>query len=308
MTAELTIKVCLAADKNYLQHLVVTMASILLKLNPGERVDFLILSDGSLENRHFKKVLGLAPSSVEVVNATELVHQYMELAYNPEWPISVNYRLLIPFLCPSDDRMIYLDSDTIVRTSLSGLWKIPLEGMIAGVADTGFDHAGRLAGQGLSLSDPYINSGVLLWNLEKIRADYSERLNAVAKRVPSPEFPDQDWINLMFESDKQLLDPSWNSMSHLFSEDWKPDDLYAPAQIDKAQQQPDICHFTNIKPWTMTYNEHPYWFEYWEVLRHTPFSGRYPMALLKKALLTNRDGFVFRKVRPALKKILRVSG
>lgn len=300
-----TIKVCLAADRNYLQHLVVTMASVLVHADCNDRIEFLVLSDGSLADSHFSSVKKLGDCGITIVRADKLVHDHMEITHNPQWPESVYYRLLLPYLSEAYEKMIYLDCDIIVRSSLSSLWNMPLQKSVAGVVDTGFDHANRLMERGVRLQDSYLNSGVVVLNLDRIRSQGYEALLAdAARRLPNPEFPDQDWINLMFESDKTILSPKWNAMSHFYSSGCLPVEPYMSTEIEAVHIHPEICHFTNVKPWTMTYNEHPYWFEYWEVLKRTQFAWRYPAGWLKKIFLSKNDTLLFRHIRPAIKRVL----
>jgi lipopolysaccharide biosynthesis glycosyltransferase len=299
------IKICLAADRNYLQHLVVTMASVLIHADANDRIEFLILSDGSLTDDHFSQVGKLGNCEIRIVQADQLVRDRMVIAPNSQWAVAVYYRLLLPYLCEHDARIIYLDCDIIVRASLAPLWSMALQASFAGVADTGFDHRGRLAQRGVVIHGDYFNSGVAVFNLERIRAQgYEELLRDVERTLPNPEFPDQDWLNLMFNSDKQLLPPQWNAMSHLFSDENESPAPYTYEEFADARASPKICHFTNIKPWTMTYNEHPYWFEYWEVLKHTPFAWRYPIGVFKKMFLSKNDTVLFHYIRPAIKRII----
>jgi len=299
------IKICLAADKNYLQHLVVTMTSILIHADADDRFEFLILSDGSLAEEHFSKVRKLGDCKIWIVRADQLVRECMVIAPNSQWSVAVYYRLLLPYLCESDTRIIYLDCDIIVRGSLSRLWNMAMDKSFAGVADTGFEHRDRLAERSVEIHGDYFNSGVVVLNLERIRArGYEKLLRGAETKLPDPEFPDQDWLNLMFNSDKQLIPPKWNAMSHLFSAENESPDPYTDEEVDAARTNPKICHFTNIKPWTMTYNEHPFWFEYWEVLKRTQFAWRYPFGYLKRIFLSRNDTALFRHVRPAVKRML----
>ncbi|WP_372845872.1 glycosyltransferase family 8 protein [Pontiella sp.] len=299
------IKVCLAADRKYLQHLVVTMASVLIHANASDHIEFLILSDGSLTVDHFSKVEKLGNCEIQIVRADQLVREHMVIAPNPQWPVAVYYRLLLPYLCEHDARVIYLDCDIIVRASLAPLWCMVMDKSFAGVADTGFDHQNRLARRGVECDGDYFNSGVAVLNLERIRVrGYEGLLRDVERKLPNPEFPDQDWLNLMFEGDKQLLLPEWNAMSHLFFSENKSMAPYTGQEVESARTNPKIYHFTNIKPWTMTYNEHPYWFEYWEVLKYTPFAWRYPAGVFKKMFLSKNDTVLFRHIRPAVKRVI----
>ncbi len=281
------------------------MVSILVHANAADRFEFLILSDGSLNAGHFSTIRKLGNCGIRIVRADRLVHQHMQMPRNTQWPAAVYYRLLLPFLCEADARIIYLDCDIIVRASLAGLWNLPLGQSMAGVADVGFDHLGRLAKQGIEIEGPYFNSGVTVWNLDRIRTcGYETLLRNASERLPNPEFPDQDWMNLMFESDRLILPPHWNAMSHLFSDQKKSMKPYTDDQVELARTNPKICHFTNVKPWTMSYTAHPYWFEYWQLLKETPYRRSVWKGYLKKTLLSNDEGFFFQTARPALKRLI----
>lgn len=294
----------MAADKGYLQHLTVTMVSILLTVDASERLNFVILSDGSIKEEDLAFLNKIRSFELRIIPAHELIHRYMTINLNSSWSDAVYYRLILPYVCADLDKIIYLDCDIIVRASLSDLWCMHLKKSVAGVVDTGFDHAGRLMECGVRLQDPYLNSGVIVLNLDRIRSQgYETLLEEAARRLPNPEFPDQDWINLMFESDKLILPPKWNAMSHFFSSESLSIEPYTPAEIEAVHTHPKICHFTNIKPWTMSYNEHPYWFEYWECLKKTPYRIQIWRGYLKKIFLSNEHGFFFQSVRPILKRL-----
>ncbi|MBN2161944.1 MAG: glycosyltransferase family 8 protein [Pontiellaceae bacterium] len=290
-----TIKLCLAADANYMQHLVVTMSSVLIHADESDSIHFLVLSDGSIDAELLRRTMFPRTCGIDVVNAAELVREHMDIQYNPRWAVAAYYRLILPDLCPDDERIIYLDCDIVVRSSLAPLWMMDMDESIAGVADTGFDHRGRLAEAGVDLADPYINSGVTVWNLKKMRYnDYSSTLQQAVARCPVPDFPDQDWINIMSDSDRKILPPYWNAMSHFFAEEEDGYELYSPAELEAARTNPGICHFTNVKPWTMTYTAHPFWPEYWSCLKQTGFSGQCYKGILKRIFMNKPHSAVLR--------------
>ncbi|MDZ8117753.1 glycosyltransferase family 8 protein [Pontiella agarivorans] len=291
-------KICLAADANYLQHLIVTMASVIINSNPEEPLEFTVLTDGSIHPDCLNGISLSRSYGVRVINAAELVHEHMEIDAECRWPVAVYYRLLLPSLCESDSRIIYLDCDTIVRKSLDELWNLPMkESSIAGVPDDGFGHKKRLAQYGVQLENEYLNSGVMLWNLDRIRSgDYERKLKDAGMRLPNPEFPDQDWINIMFDAEKKIIPPKWNAMSHIFEQE-RNAAINSTEELFAAKCDPYICHFTNIKPWTMTYTAHPFWLEYWEYLASTPFAGRKYWGIIKKRFLSSDQSLLYRLVR-----------
>ncbi|MDR0651704.1 MAG: hypothetical protein LBG12_00210, partial [Synergistaceae bacterium] len=90
--------------------------------------------------------------------------------------VGMFFRLMIPELVTSD-KVIYLDSDIMVNMDIKQLWDVPLENFsIAGVVYGSFR---KFSPKTLSLRllgcDPskYVNSGVLVMNLSRIRAKYN---------------------------------------------------------------------------------------------------------------------------------------
>lgn len=104
-------------------------------------------------------------------------------------------RLLLPKLL-KEDKVLWLDSDTIVDGNIEGLWNIDLSNYyIAGYPDSGMDSYSGYSREGESL-DLYINSGVLLMNLSLIRECSVD--DEMLRLINSYEYlyPDQDVINV----------------------------------------------------------------------------------------------------------------
>lgn len=104
-------------------------------------------------------------------------------------------RLLLPKLL-KEDKVLWLDSDTIVDGNIEGLWNIDLSNYyIAGYPDSGMDSYSGYSCEGESL-DLYINSGVLLMNLSLIRECSVD--DEMLRLINSYEYlyPDQDVINV----------------------------------------------------------------------------------------------------------------
>ena len=87
--------------------------------------------------------------------------------------ISVYHKLLLASTIDSD-KIIYIDGDTIVLTSLYDIWSMDMtDKYIAGVKDT----TGLIerAEAGIGKDELYINSGVMLCNLKQWREDRLEK-------------------------------------------------------------------------------------------------------------------------------------
>ena len=170
-------------------------------------------------------------------------------------------KLFIPELI-QEDRVIFLDCDTLVGSCLKDLYEYKIKGkLIAGVVDDGIsayledekDIFGYKKGN-------YINAGVLLLNLEGLR-----KINFVSKCERAYEefssqikFNDQDLINLTLESDKHILPERFNT----FAKFTEKQDI-VEKKINSLNKS--ILHFIgDIKPW-QSWNLPPFcelWMQY----------------------------------------------
>lgn len=124
------------------------------------------------------------------------------------------YRLMLPWLLPEENRIIYLDPDIIVLDSLRELWEIKLEGCeIAAVRERlaiSKEHRQQL---GMQENSVYVNSGVLLLDLKKIREKRNvEEITAVIRKKEKEiyRFPDQDVLNILWENQMKIVPDIYN--------------------------------------------------------------------------------------------------
>jgi len=166
-------------------------------------------------------------------------------------------RFLAPAVFPTSvGRVLYLDCDLVVLDDLRPLWNMDLRGKaIAAAPDFPWDENGalarRLASLGLSATDTYVNSGVLLLDLDRWRRDnLSDRLFAYAKaRGSALAFHDQDAINAVLHDDIHVVDCRWNLQSRMYRLGRRsfPHEFAATRQ---ARRRPAILHYsTGEKPW-----------------------------------------------------------
>lgn len=170
-------------------------------------------------------------------------------------------RLFAQFYLPVDlDRILWLDSDIIVKGSLQDLYSAPLDN-IPLIAFTNMGEPGdndiNLGRLKLSLSVPYFNAGVLLLNLEYLRTNTSlSSILALCKNNASMlRFEDQDVMNLLYHNRALVLnDQRFNCMVNA------PKVFSSPDITQKAV----VIHYAGReKPWRfLWHNEFSrYWWD-----------------------------------------------
>ena len=153
-------------------------------------------------------------------------------------------RLFAPDLLASEAKALYLDCDTLVLTDVLNLYNTPLnDARFAGVIDEG---GGKTSKVPRAADDTYINTGVVLMDLQALREDgFSERCKILYERFKNEiTWADQCVINKYAEGRKIILDPKWNRQ--IFSQYINARDFYDLAK----PQNSSILHFVGeTKPW-----------------------------------------------------------
>jgi len=236
---------------SYYPHLAVAMASLILN-NQANRLDLHLITGAHTDEqeRRVRDSLPLHP------DLSLRLHNF-SWEGRPQWHTSFHItreaymRFFAPeILAPEVRRLIYLDSDLIVLNDLKPLWRKDLGGRpVAGVSDP--FGASRRRTLGMPSEAPYVNSGVLLLDLDIWRAEQlCERLISYVEREGDRLlFHDQDALNAVLYRSIALLDPRWNVQAKMLRPPRSRPDLRTPA-ILAAVQAPAIIHYTSAsKPW-----------------------------------------------------------
>ena len=174
MTVQMKNKINLLVTLNeaYLPHLNTLLFSVLYH-NPDTYFTVYLLHTSIREEmtEQTKAILG---TSGELVMIEAEGHGLDDAPTTDRFPKEMYYRIFAAKYLPEDvDRVLYLDPDIIVNGSLNELYEIPLgENYFAAASHNGkimrLINGLRL---GLKKGTPYINSGVLLINLELLRRE-----------------------------------------------------------------------------------------------------------------------------------------
>lgn len=265
-----TVSVVLTSDENLALPMSVCIASVLKNRSQGRKIDIHVLSCGirSRSRRRVEDNVAAQPDARlfwhDIGPEQERLLQQRYVASSRPYPPAAYARLLIGDLLPFDlERVIYLDSDTLVLTDLSPLWEMPLNGASAAVVRDLPDPARQAARLKSSVSAAdrlrfgldegsadYFQSGVMLFDLAAMRGSLAAEAFRVLADYPQLNFPDQDALNLVMTNGVVFVDPRWNQMSSVFW--YKADDPlpYAPELFENLQSRPFIVHYSGRpKPW-----------------------------------------------------------
>lgn len=150
------------------------------------------------------------------------------------------------------DRVIYLDCDGAVNGDLQPLWKIELgDCMLAGVQDAVSTYYRKAVG--LEKEEVYINAGVLLMDLKKMRQfHWNEKVIDFIRRYQGVvPHHDQGVINGLARGKILLVPPKYNALDIYFK--FSPEEMkrknhlswiYNETEFEEARKKPIFIHFT----------------------------------------------------------------
>lgn len=108
-----------------------------------------------------------------------------------------------------EDKILYLDADTLVVDNIEDLWNIDFEDNVLVGVHEGGEWNKHLWTYGLD--DTYINSGVLLMNLKALREEKLDDSMIYLLNNNKYAFPDQDVINLVCRNRIKHVSSVYNS-------------------------------------------------------------------------------------------------
>lgn len=229
------------------------------------RVHFHIISD-NISAENIKDLESYVLESGNEISVYELKQLDMsdveQLRLSKDWPLVAMARLHIEKIIPeSINQILYLDCDTLIMKDISDLFRVkylekPLYGVLDCMDNT---YKKRIS---LSLTDVYVNSGVLLYNLDFLRDNaFSNKIDRIiAKYADMLKYPDQDVINITFKNNIGILPLKYNVISQIFPFSLKQYQFYRNSKLyyddiefNISKIDPIILHFTSgfafARPW-----------------------------------------------------------
>lgn len=282
------IPIAMATDNNYVYPTLISMTSAIENKNKDTFLEFYIMLSGKVtgENKEkFKKIVNKYKNcSVELIDMRDKFSSARTLG-NITTP--AYYRLNLPSLLPQYDKIIYIDGDLIVTKDLLELYNTDINNYYVGgvldvVVSQWSDYCDKL---GISDMSQYINTGVLLMNVKKMREDNIEKMfddyiPTYSKRKLS--FHDQDAINAICFGKIKLLDPTYGFLANVFSiyEQPRPASLVnvcSEGEWLEARKNPTIIHWAGSpKPWN---SQNVRFYDKWNKYRNIVEKLLYPRAL-----------------------------
>ncbi|CAI1542573.1 DUF4422 domain-containing protein [Serratia ficaria] len=267
------VPVVICFDDNYAISGAALINSIIEHADPTLNYDIVVLENGvslANKNRFFSMVADYGNIHLRFfdVNAFSEIKSAFTRAH---FSAATYARLFIPRLFSRFEKVIFIDSDTVVESDLAALLSVPLENnLVAAVKDIvmeGFVLFGAMSQSsdgvmpakeylstslGMANPDGYFQAGILVFNIRKMNQEntFSSLMDALKSKTYW--FLDQDIMNKVFHGRVHYLPLEWNVYhGNGNTEDFFPNLPFSTyMRFLEARSNPKMIHFAGEnKPW-----------------------------------------------------------
>lgn len=283
---EKNVAIAIVSSDEYCPFAAVVIASIIANATPENNYDIVVLSNDMLRRnvwRIEKMAEGHDNVSVRVLDISKMIQGFTFYTWAHFTP-NTYYRLLTPDVFENYNKVIYLDSDTVVNHDIAELYHTDVEGYYLGCAyDTHVvSYCTRKPPleqreyniKTLKMKNPeeYFQAGVSIFNVKKIREDFEPGYLLKQGMENKLRWLDQDLINMLFHGHIKRVPNKWNVMVSNIPDEL--DEYHLPEDLRReyfeARLDPYIVHYvgSSMPCATLTPDLYEY---FWKYARMTAF-------------------------------------
>ena len=276
MKNSIFIPIVMASDNKYMPYTYVAVYSLLKNKNDDTTYAIYMLHTGNIKEKYIQDLGKLVEEHQCMIEFIDMGDSYQSQTSQLSHISHVTfYRLQLPRLLNNISKCIWLDGDVIVQKDLTELYNVNIENnYIAGVKDAyEVINPNYYVQIGIENLSEYVNAGVTVWNLDKMREDnLSDKFDELSQNTY--QFMDQDILNISCFGKIKLLSLKYNAMSNFFDRNFgKLEPMYNNfvCHKDRHLDTKDcfIIHYcTSIKPWNKKFFLGKIW---WKYAAETPY-------------------------------------
>lgn len=255
-------------DNNYAPYTGVSMTSLLRRNKECENIKVYILDDGIDENNR-KKLITTADRykrEIEFIPASEIV-QYIKECGMPKYRggYTTYLKLFVGNYFKNEgvelERLLYIDSDTLILGNISGMTEIDMGNCILGMVCDSLTYKFKNKYIGADEEEPYFNAGMVLFDMKKwMQENATERVKGhLLTERSSYANHEQDIINVVFRHRIMRLDEKYNfqPVHALYTPEqyykiFKQKNYYTKEELSESRKDIRIYHtyrFIGVFPW-----------------------------------------------------------
>ncbi|GLC82443.1 glycosyltransferase family 8 protein [Lacrimispora brassicae] len=274
-----------ASNDNYARHLAVSLYSLLEHNREEQDIHVFILSMGLSKEteERLKSVASRFRRKLTIMELGDIKERFSYEVDTGGFDLSIMARLFVGEVLPEEtSRVLYLDCDTVVLSSLKKLWETDLKSFLLGAVMEPTIYPAIKEEIGLLPSEPYYNSGVLLIDMKRWKEENAQKmlLDFYCSKGGKLFAGDQDTINGALKGRIRPLSPRYNFFTNYryyrYSHLVRLSPVYGRLTekgFKEIKKHPAILHFMgDERPWKEGNLNH-YRRAYDHYLSLTPWAG-----------------------------------
>lgn len=255
------INILVTLDHGYIEPLRVMLCS-LCESNPNSKFRVFVVHS-SLKPEDFERIhSAVVLEQCEIADIFVPLDKFPPLPFSARFPKEACYRILAAHILPADlDRVLYLDPDLVVINNIEPLYNLDLEGNYFAACSHAMIRPLQVYNRARLHMEPkslYINSGIMLINLELLRKEQKleplyEYVQKYHKRL---RFFDQDILNGVYNGQTLYISPLLYNLDEFYFKLFNLNPFKLKKNIDHkwVRENTVIIHFCGeFKPWEENY-------------------------------------------------------
>lgn len=254
-----------AVDDGYVPFLAVSIHSLIENSSKDYYYAIKVLYTNICEENK-KKILKYERENVKIefVDLNYYIEEIKDKLFTRDYYTKTTYfRLFIPNIYPQYNKVIYLDSDTVLLGDVAELYHQDMGNNLVAVVPDDIIQNEEIFQEyvekvvGVADYRKYFNAGVLVMNLDEMRkSKFQEKFLYLLETVKFAVVQDQDYLNRLCKGRTKILDTGWNRMP-------------VPNNKTKVEKLNLIHYNLNYKPWHydgILYEEY-----FWQYAKETEY-------------------------------------
>lgn len=285
--------ICFACDDKYIPYLCVAIQSLVENSSLENLYDIVIISTQISEKNKNLIIRNYSRKNITIrfYDVEKNLQKYDSALFytSTRFSICTYYRFFIGEIFKYFAKIIYLDSDIIIKDDIAKLYNVDLQdNYVAATRDfyvpilTELNETfGNYLIESLQLNNckDYFQAGVMIFNIDLcIKNNIKNLLIRKLNEVKTPFIVDQDILNLVCHGKTKYLDGCWNFDRNVEVILKKSYDVFLKIyseeekrRYNEIKKNPSIIHFAGEeKPWDNL--KILYAYEFWRYALKTPFA------------------------------------
>lgn len=284
------VPVVLTCSENYYMYVCVTLQSVLDNISDDISYDIIIVHSNmtNYTRKVFERMVHNYDNvSLRFYNISRDIRNCSFKATNPfvsHVTVESYYRVLVQSVFANYDKIIWLDSDMIIKKDVKELFLKEIgDNLLAAAIDPGW-HAMYNDSKNTEFRDyvknvlklptnhKYFQQGTLLINVKEFNRQINQQKLIAFASSCEFMFYDQDIFNVICNGKVYYLDMQWNVLSDVGGDRVDAVRTLAPTYLSdeymRARENPYVIHYAGgIKPWQDPTIDYAY--EFWNTARRT---------------------------------------